>query len=201
MDLEKLCNEFNARQAEPFHITPDLAQETFRLLSSCRTDEEKAKKILDYVHHLLEYKKEDYGVFYPLNAGEIFSRKTGLCLDFSILFTSMARLSGLEAGCASDRKSHAYVYASLNGNTVFMDPTKNEFDCTTPVYVEPDNYVHQVYSDSQQKVRPMKKSNPLQRISLAVGLYLLASNQELRQKIESDLETVKTKIEQLIYEL
>ncbi|MGL4630650.1 MAG: transglutaminase-like domain-containing protein, partial [Leadbetterella sp.] len=107
------------------------------------SDEEKAKKIYNYVCENISYSSVDFrqSGFIPQKASDVLNTKMGDCKDISTLFVSLARKAGLKADLAlvstSDRGrgyisipspsfNHCIVKLDIGSQTKYLELTDNK---------------------------------------------------------------------------
>ncbi|MDD5347154.1 MAG: DUF3857 domain-containing protein, partial [Candidatus Omnitrophica bacterium] len=153
------------------------------LVSGARSDEEKARAIYTFCAKDIRYVAVEYGQagYEPHLAGDIFKNKYGDCKDQAVLLVTMLKEAGLSAwpvligtrdafnlqkDFPATLFNHAIAVVSLNGKSLFLDPTaetasfgdlpsadqdRNVFVCTkdgfrietTPLFTAAHNLVRQ----------------------------------------------------------
>jgi hypothetical protein len=136
---------------DPFKLTDDIASFTHKVIANCGTDEEKARAILDailgegVINEGTPEETERLNVKYDADdakrpAGlrtpeQVIQERSAQCVEFSFLFTAMARAAGLEAGIVNVKTDdegrevkHACASMNLNGKHVLVDPAYGIYD-------------------------------------------------------------------------
>src|SRR6185503_6231376 len=90
-----------AELVEPkLKATPEIKEKVKELTKDAKTDDEKIRKLYDFVAQDIRYRGLGVGPrtgYTPREATETFSSRWGVCRDVSILLTSMLREAGLQA--------------------------------------------------------------------------------------------------------
>ena len=104
---------------------------SYDLCVGLTTDEEKTKKIYDYIVWLLsydDYKAENVQKGYIPDVDSVLAEKKGICFYYSALFASMLRAQNIPVRLVigyvqPDNIYHAWNQVYLNGAWVWMDST------------------------------------------------------------------------------
>ncbi|HEY5946134.1 MAG TPA: DUF3857 domain-containing protein [Kofleriaceae bacterium] len=138
-----------AELVEPkLKATPEIKAKVAELTKDAKTDDEKIRKLYDFVAQDIRYRGLGVGPrtgYTPREAQETMSSRWGVCRDVSILLTSMLRESGIDAypvitnagdpvleKIAYDGFNHAIVAIRKNGSVVYVDPTAKNNNALLP---------------------------------------------------------------------
>ena len=92
------------------------------LIKNCKTDEEKAKAITEWVHLNIDYQGY-YGASADINRiYKIFTELRGSCEEYTMLENYMLYLCGIPTGIATNL-THEWTVAFINGKWVPIDAT------------------------------------------------------------------------------
>ena len=140
-----------AQLVEPkMQMTPELKDKVKELTKDAKTDDEKIRKIYDFVAQDIRYRGLGVGPrtgYTPRTAHETMTSRWGVCRDVSILMTAMLRETGIDAypvitnvgdpvlpKIAYDGFNHAIVAVKdkKSGGWVYMDPTAKNNNALLP---------------------------------------------------------------------
>jgi transglutaminase-like putative cysteine protease len=121
------------------HVPEDVASAALEITAGKETDEEKAKALYQWVGTRVKYDwekvrlYEEKRIWKEQTPEDTFTTRTGVCIDYSRLYASMARTVGLDVkvvtGLGSDGRggtgSHAWneVYLAEKQTWVPLDST------------------------------------------------------------------------------
>jgi transglutaminase-like putative cysteine protease len=105
-------------------------------VGDARTDREKVERLIKFVHEFIQPSWQEAGT--TANIHDILQRKTGVCRHYALLFTTLARASGIPARevhgavyMGDEHKAfglHAWAEVVLDGHWVMVDPALNTAD-------------------------------------------------------------------------
>jgi transglutaminase-like putative cysteine protease len=138
-----------AELVEPkLEATPEIKDKVKELTKDAKTDDEKIRKLYDFVAQDIRYRGLGVGPrtgYTPREAQETMASRWGVCRDVSILLTSMLRESGIEAypvitnvgdpvleKIAYDGFNHAIVAIKKDGKLIYVDPTAKNNNALLP---------------------------------------------------------------------
>jgi hypothetical protein len=139
-----------AQLVEPqMKMSPELKAKVKDLVKDAKTDDEKIRKIYDFVAQDIRYRGLGVGPrtgYTPRTAHETMTSRWGVCRDVSILMTAMLRDTGIDAypvltnmgdpvlpKIAYDGFNHAIVAVkNKNGALTYMDPTAKNNNALLP---------------------------------------------------------------------
>ena len=84
----------------PYQLTPEMFERAEATTMDCKTDEEKAKVLFDWLESEIKYGSSKRGVGYR-NSKEVFEQKEGVCGEMTYTYITIARSLGLKAGYVS----------------------------------------------------------------------------------------------------
>ena len=126
----------------PYQLTPEMFERAEAVTKDCKTDEETAKALFDWLESEIEYGSSKRGVGYR-NSKEVFEQKEGVCGEMAYTYITMARSLGLKAGyvsvefdAQSNKVHHGCAYVSLNGRNVLVDIAYHTFDISHQKYAK-----------------------------------------------------------------
>jgi transglutaminase-like putative cysteine protease len=138
--------------------TPEMKAKTLQLIKGAKTDNEKIKRIFDFVSQKIRYmgliaEQKSPGME-PHDVKLTFDNRYGVCRDKAVLLTEMLRLAGFDAypviikvGPKLDKKvpmqyfNHAITCVELNGKNILMDPTNENTKDIFPAYLSNLSYI------------------------------------------------------------
>lgn len=125
----------------PYQLTSEMFERAEATTIDCKTDEEKAKVLFDWLESEIEYGSSKRGLVGYRNSKEVFERKEGVCGEMAYTYITIARSLGLKAGYVSvavdaygSRVHHGCAYVSLNGCDVLVDIAYHTFDISHQEY-------------------------------------------------------------------
>jgi transglutaminase-like putative cysteine protease len=139
-----------AQLVEPqMTMTPELKDKVKELVKDAKNDDEKIRKIYDFVAQDIRYRGLGVGPrtgYTPRTAHETMTSRWGVCRDVSILMTAMLRDTGIDAypvltnvgdpvlpKIAYDGFNHAIVAVkNKTGGWTYMDPTAKNNNALLP---------------------------------------------------------------------
>ncbi len=120
---------------KPYDATPAMVDTVWEMVGSSCSDFRARRLLYWFKENYYSAGKGDYQ-----SAGRTFISKTGLCVDSAVLYTTMAKIAGLESYVALVTKkgngrpfSHMCSLVYLDNKIVLVDPQFKVFD---PFYVE-----------------------------------------------------------------
>lgn len=136
--LESEELEFEERNvgSSPFNYNRRMS-ELVRKISKGTGDEiEKARAVFTWMGWNIEYKYSKWPFKYEYNdAVKVFYKKSGICYDLAILYTTLCRLLNLRAGVENviidtngKKVNHACAYIVIDEKKILVDPTYKIFD-------------------------------------------------------------------------
>jgi len=118
----------------PFIINSELVKIIKDYTANIKNDEEKAKKIFNWVHQNIEYDNLRNDNKYQ-NSKETLEHRLGICGEMAFLYITMARAAGLKSkyvsvkvDCDNKKVSHGCAVVYVQNNPILVDPAYNKFD-------------------------------------------------------------------------
>lgn len=146
-DWQKIAKWYWSKIKDIINPTPEMIEETDRIVQGVEDTREKIKKILLYFNGNIRYVSMSFGLnaFEPHLPQEVLENKYGDCKDQSILLIAMLRYIGVDAYPALVRYGnnvypfdrvtpspeefrHVLVYSDFNGQNLWLDPLEEGFD-------------------------------------------------------------------------
>ena len=119
----------------PYQLTPEMFESAEAVTKDCKTEEERAKALFDWLEAELQYGTCKRGTVGYRNSKEVFEQKEGVCGEMTYTYVVTARSVGLKAGYVSVTKDtygndvhHGCAYVWLNGRDVLVDIAYHTFD-------------------------------------------------------------------------
>ncbi len=119
----------------PFNISNIAMAVAQEMNRSNMTDEQKAKKIFQWINVHVSYGKKMRGGAGYRNSEEVAKTKEGVCGEMAYLYVTMARLAKLEANyvfVSRDNKGkkvrHACAGVRIGGELILADPAYHTYD-------------------------------------------------------------------------
>ncbi len=138
-NLNNITGGYNVLLADksienPFIINSELVKIIKDYTAGIKNDEEKAKKIFDWMHQNIEYDNLRKDNRYQ-NSKETLERRLGICGEMAFLYITMARAVGLKSNyvsvkvdCDNKKVSHGCAVVYIQNNPILVDPAYNKFD-------------------------------------------------------------------------
>ncbi len=118
----------------PFIINSELVKIIKDYTVNIKNDEEKAKKIFDWIHQNIEYDNLRNNNRYQ-NSKETLENRLGICGEMAFLYITMARAAGLKSkyvsvkvDCDNKKVNHGCAAVYVYNNPILIDPAYNKFD-------------------------------------------------------------------------
>lgn len=142
----------------PFVISSNLVRIIKNHVKGGLTEEEKAKRIYDWIKNNIQYgnPKKDYGYS---DAEEILQYRKGICGEMAFLYIAMARIVGLKADFASIKRDcdnkkvhHGCAQVDIGKKKILVDPAYHTYDVKHKQYkILSDNDVIRRFSQWRKK--------------------------------------------------
>jgi len=138
-NLHNISEGYNVLLADksienPFIINSELVKIIKDYTANIKNDEEKAKKIFNWIHQNIEYDNLRNDNKYQ-NSKETLEHRLGICGEMAFLYITMARAAGLKSkyvsvkvDCDNKKVNHGCAVVYLQNNPILVDPAYNKFD-------------------------------------------------------------------------
>ena len=133
-DIVQWYSDLSAQQAEEDYTIRKIISELFPEGKDNYTQEEKARKIYNFIGENIVYSSVDFrqGSFIPQKASKVYHSRLGDCKDVSTLFVALARAVGLKANMV-------LINTTNNGFNDIVLPSLNFNHCIVKVYFDNDD--------------------------------------------------------------
>lgn len=138
-NLNNITEGYNVLLADksienPFIINSEVVKIIKDYTSDIKNDEEKAKRIFDWMHQNIEYDNLRNDNKYQ-NSKETLEHRSGICGEMAFLYITMARAAGLKSkyvsvkvDCDNKKVNHGCAAVYIQNNPILVDPAYNKFD-------------------------------------------------------------------------
>lgn len=137
---------YNGLDKKPFDAIPSMISRTFDLIRDVPIDRStefnRARAIYDWCRTNIKREFDSSNVktfkdverleYFHKSASETFELKTGMCVDVSFLYSTMAKIAGVDAGIAAvyvdadgDDCDHMCSWINFLGNNYLVDVTRS----------------------------------------------------------------------------
>jgi hypothetical protein len=119
----------------PYQVTSEMFERAEENTRNCKTAEEKARALFDWLEAELQYGTSKRGAVGYRNSREVYEQKEGVCGEMAYTLITLFRSVGLRAGYVSvavdaygNRVNHGCVWVSIDRHEVLVDIAYHTFD-------------------------------------------------------------------------
>lgn len=139
LDVSQINDEYqvfvnDGSITNPFVISKELVRMTKRYTQSCRTDEEKARAIFDWIEQNIQYGTSKRTNGYS-NTQEVLRNREGVCGEMAFLFITKARAVSLRSAyasvavdCFGESVHHGCAIVDVGDRDILVDPAYHTYD-------------------------------------------------------------------------
>ncbi|MBU4284224.1 MAG: transglutaminase-like domain-containing protein [Nanoarchaeota archaeon] len=118
----------------PFIINSELVKIIKDYTANIKNDEEKAKRIFNWIRHNIKYDnlRKDKGY---QNSRETLEHRLGICGEMAFLYITMARAAGLKSkyvsvkiDCDNKKVNHGCAVVYIGNKSILVDPAYHKFN-------------------------------------------------------------------------